>query len=352
MRENSYISSSDKKKNSNIPYIIKLFAVILIVVPIFCFVGAKYKAAADKNVINAFTKQRFDDFYALEENSLDIVYVGSSHSYCTFDPEIIAENTGLKGFQMGTPLQHPDTTYYSLVEIFKTQKPEFVVMEVYWDMLDNDFELKQANSFFEVVKSEELKSEYIKEVFPLRDKIKYFLLPIRYQQDYFAYEGNEMSKNIESKYSVHKKYTETQQGEEYYRSSGYVYSDQTMISTEYDTTNQFRGFDGKDFKIHKAQMKYMKKIVDICNEYDARLIFVTAPVANVSMEYIKNYDLVNKAVSDFAEANGVGYIDYNIINEGGQMLHHSNFRDDAHLNHSGVEIVDNHFSNWLKKNYQ
>lgn len=62
----------------------------------------------------------------------------------------------------------------------------------------------------------------------MSDKIKYALLPIRYQQDYFAYEGNEMEKELEEKYGVTKKQTEKQVGEEYYRSKGYVYSNQLM----------------------------------------------------------------------------------------------------------------------------
>ena len=353
MQESSYTSSSDRRKavrKNNILCLIKILAVIIIVVPVFFYFGSLYKSAADKNVINAFTKQRFDDFYALEENSLDMVFVGSSHSYCTFDPEIIDSGLNLNSFQMGTPLQHPDTTYYELKEILKTQHPQYVVMEVYWDVLDDKFDLQQANSFFEVLKSEDIKNEYIKNVFPLADKVKYYLLPIRYQQSYFAYEGSQMEKDIENKYGVTKKQGEVQQGEEYYRSKGYVYSNQLMISTEYDTTNQFRNFDGKDFEINSTQRKYIEKIVKLCKDENIQLIFVTAPVANVSMDYIKNYDLVHNAVAAMAAENGVPYIDYNVENEKKDMLTTENFRDDAHLNHSGVEIVDSHFIQWIKEN--
>ena len=353
MQESSYTSSSDRRKavrKNNILCLIKILAVIIIVVPLFNYFGSLYKSAADKNVINAFTKQRFDDFYALEENSLDMVFLGSSHSYCTFDPEIIDSGLNLNSFQMGTPLQHPDTSYYELKEILKTQHPEYVVMEVYWDVLDDKFDLQQANSFFEVLKSEDIKNEYIKNVFPLADKVKYNLLPIRYQQSYFAYEGSQMEKEIENKYGVTKKQGEVQQGEEYYRSKGYVYSNQLMISTEYDTTNQFRNFDGKDFEINSTQRKYIEKIVKLCKDENIQLIFVTAPVANVSMSYIKNYDLVHNAVAAMAAENGVPYIDYNIENEKRDMLTNENFRDDAHLNHSGVEIVDYDFIQWFKEN--
>ena len=353
MRENSYTSSSDRRKTvrkSNIICFIKIPMVIIIAVPVFFYYGGVYKKAADKNVINAFTKQRFDDFYALEENSLDMVFVGSSHAYCTFDPDIIDKGLNIKSFQMGTPLQHPDTTYYELKEILRTQKPKYVVMELYWDVLDDKFDLKQANSFFEVLKSNDIKEEYIKKVFPLSDKLKYYLLPIRYQQDYFAYEGSLMEKDMEEKYGVSKRQAETQQGEEYYRSKGYVYSNQLMVSTEYDSTNQFRNFDGKDFEIDKTQRKYIEKISELCRENGITLVFVTAPVANVSMEYIKNYENVHNSVAAMAAENGVPYIDYNVENIKKGLLTNENFRDDAHLNHSGVEIVDYSFIEWFREN--
>lgn len=353
MRENSYTSSSKRRKtvkSNDILCLLKILLVIIIVIPIFNHYGKIYKDAADKNIINAFTKQRFDDFYALKENSLDMVFVGSSHSYCTFDPDIIDTGLNLSSFQMGTPLQHPDTTFYELKEIYKTQHPKYVVMELYWDVLDDKFDLKQANSFFEVLKSEDIKKEYIKNVFPLSDKIKYALLPIRYQQDYFAYEGNEMEKELEEKYGVTKKQTEKQVGEEYYRSKGYVYSNQLMVSTKYDTTNQFRNFDGNNFEINKTQKKYIDNIIKLCSDEGSKLIFVTAPIANVSMDHIKNYDKVHNTLAALAAENGIPYIDYNTENEKRHLLTNENFRDDAHMNHSGVEIIDWDFIKWFTEN--
>ena len=340
MRENSYIS--------NFKIITRLIIFIIVVTVIFSCFGKKYKQAADLNVVNAYTKSRFDDFYALEKDSLDMVFVGSSHSYCTFDPERIEKYTGLKSFQMGTPLQHADTTYYELKEIFKYQKPRFVVMELYWDVIDDDFEPKQADSFFEVLKDDDIKKEYIKKVFPLGAKVKYALAAIRYQQEYFAYMSSQIEKEIAEKKGVAKKQEETN-GTEYYRSLGYTFCDTVLPKTEYDETNQFKGLDGNNWQPSKTQLKYIRKLSDLCRENGAKLIMVTAPIANVSMEYIKNYDKIHSQLEKISEyALEEDYIDYNILNSYEHLLENENFRDDAHLNDSGVEIVDKHFSKWLK----
>jgi len=348
MRDSSYTSSSENKSAKKRALIIICIAAV--VIPLFLGIGVIYKKAAEKNTVNAFTKQRFEDFYALKDNSLDMVFVGSSHCYCTFDPALIEKYTGLSSFQMGTPLQHPDTTYFELKEILKTQKPKYVVMDVYWDVLDDNFELKQADSFFEVLKDKSIKKQYIKEVFPLSDKVKYSLWPIRFQQDYFAYAASAMQKGLQAKYGVKEKAGQVQQGEERYSDRGYVYSNQTMLESEYDSTNQFKNFDAKKWTMAKSQKKYMEKIVSLCQSQNISLIFVTAPVANVSLGYIKNYGVINKAVSEFAEKNNVPYLDFNMENRNGELFSNDNFRDDAHLNHSGVEIADKYFARWLKNN--
>lgn len=335
-----------KKKS----FIIKFLIYAICVVVLFQQMGLRYQEAASHNIINAFTQKRFEDFYALPQNSLNMVFIGSSHSYCTFDPELFDNHFAISSYQMGTPLQHLDTSYYELLEIYRTQTPDVVVLETYWDVLDDRFEMKQANSFFEVLQNEELKKEYIQKVFPLSEKIKYYLLPIRFQQDYFAYEANEISKKIEQTYGVQKKKIQYQEGEEYYRSKGYVYCNMGMLPREYNETNQFRGLDGKNWEIDETQAGYVKKIAALCKQKGSELVMVTAPIALVSMDYIQNYDKIHQKMAALAEEVHANYIDYNVINQQIGMLTNENFRDDAHLNDSGVQIVDRHFINWLTEN--
>ncbi len=333
----------------NIKFLIKIFIFILCLIPMIIFIGKKYSSASTENVINLFNQRRFEDFYALEENSLDMVFLGSSHSYCTFNPEIFDNNLGTNSFQLGMPLQHPDSTYYTLKEVLNYQKPKVVVMEVYFDLLKNDFELNQVKTLFQVLDNEDLKNEYIKEDFPLSEKVKYKTNILKYQADYFAYKGNEYNNKIKNKFNVKDKETKKQKGIEEYASKGYVYCNYTMLEDEYDKTNQFKNLDGKDFEFSNTQKDFLIKIINLCKENDIELIFVTAPIANVSLDYIQNYDLIHNQIANFAKENNIFYIDYNLINKEENLLTNENFRDDAHLNDSGVKIVSNHFLDVLKE---
>ncbi len=346
MQGNLYTSNF----KTNIRFIIKVIIFIICLIPMMIFIGKKYSSASTENIINKFNEKRFEDFYSLPKNSLDMVFLGSSHSYCTFDPEIFDNELGINSFQMGMPLQHPDSTYYTLKEVLNYQKPKIVVMEVYWDLLKNDFELNQVKTLFQVLDNEDLKEEYIKEEFPLSEKIKYNTNILKYQADYFAYKGNEYKNKVKNKFNVKDKETKKQIGIEEYKSKGYVYSNYKMLEDEYDKTNQFKNLNGKDFEFSNKQKDFLLKIINLCKENNIKLVFVTAPIANVSIDYIENYDLIHNKISDFAKENNIFYIDYNIINREENLLTNDNFRDDAHLNHSGVEIVSNHFINILKKN--
>lgn len=321
----------------------------MLVIPVVYKIGGIYAVATTENKINNYNQSRWDEFYSLEKNSVDILYIGSSHSYCTFDPLIIDDKLGTSGYQLGMPLQHYDSTYYTLREALNYQKPKTVVMELYWDMLDDEFELTQAGYLFQVMKNDELEQDYIKNVFPLSEKVKYNLNIFRYQADYFAYRNTKLKEKLENNYGVFTPAKEKQVGTEQYRSRGYTYCDYNMLPDEYDKTNQFKNLDGMNYEINSVQEGYVKDIAKLCKENNIRLVFVTAPIANVSMGFIKHYDIIHNKLQNLADECGIKYIDMNIVNEQNNLLTNDNFRDDAHLNHSGVEIVDNYFAQWLKE---
>lgn len=356
MAENLSISNSNDefkndekkiKKKFNFFYI-KIFFFVLLLIPVIYYIGNKYSAASTENLINTYNEKRWNEFYSLEKNSIDMVFLGSSHSYCTFDPDIFDNALNTSSYQMGMPLQHPDSTYYTLLEVLNYQSPKVAIVEVYWDMLDDEFELKQASMLFQVLRNKDLEKQYIKDVFPLGEKIKYTVDIFKYQQDYFAFKNSEWKKDLKEKFGVIDKVSPKQEGKEEYRSKGYTFCNYNMLPDEFDKTNQFRKFDGKNWSFNATQKGYLQKIIDTCKERGIKLIFVTAPVANVSMDYIKNYDIVHSTIADFADENSIEYIDYNLINKDEKLLTNENFRDDAHLNHSGVEIIDNHFLRYLK----
>lgn len=68
-------------------------------------------------------------FLSEPEDSIDVIYLGSSVAYCDIDPAVIYASTGLTGFVMAGGEQTLSITYWYLKEILKTQSPSAVVLE-------------------------------------------------------------------------------------------------------------------------------------------------------------------------------------------------------------------------------
>lgn len=65
-----------------------------------------------------------------EEDSLDVLFFGSSMVYCDIVPAIIWEETGLRSYVMAGPEQTMPVTYSYVKEACRTQSPQAIVVEL------------------------------------------------------------------------------------------------------------------------------------------------------------------------------------------------------------------------------
>jgi hypothetical protein len=309
----------------------------LLALPLVYF-GDVYEAAAGKNRINEYTKKRFEDFY--EAGPLDIVFVGSSHSYCAFDPEAFDARLGIKSFQLGTPLQQPSATLAALEEVFRVNAPSVVVMELYWGVM-GEYNPEQAEALFPFINNRELERRYYAQT-PPGARAARAVKTARFMNAFWTFKDAELEKYFEERGLPRPK--ASQPGTEYYRSKGYVFCDYVISEDELDRTNQFRGADGKNIDWSRGAERYVEKIKKLCDRNGARLVCVTAPVAPVSLGKIANYDKINERAVKLCGGLEISYTDYNAVNAAEGLVKQEHFRDDAHLNDSGAQIISGDFA--------
>lgn len=75
------------------------------------------------------TQTRVQAFYRQEKNSHDVIYLGSSFSYCGISPLRIWEEQGISGYVFSNPAQKAWISAYYLEEALKYQTPEVVIYE-------------------------------------------------------------------------------------------------------------------------------------------------------------------------------------------------------------------------------
>ena len=68
-------------------------------------------------------------FYGLEKDSLDVLFVGASHSYCAFSPEVLLREYGLESYNLASANQSMLSNYLWAKEARRSQKYRTLVVE-------------------------------------------------------------------------------------------------------------------------------------------------------------------------------------------------------------------------------
>ncbi len=69
-------------------------------------------------------------FLQEEPDSIDVLFFGSSLSYCDIAPGVIWAQSGITSYVMAGPEQPPTITYHYLDEVYNTQSPKVAFVEV------------------------------------------------------------------------------------------------------------------------------------------------------------------------------------------------------------------------------
>jgi hypothetical protein len=268
---------------------------------------------------NEYALWRFDDFYNAEPNSIDWVFIGSSHSYCTFDPANF-DRLGVSSFQLGMPRQLVDGTYFTLLEILRYQRPSVAVLDLYWYVLETEFDREQVETYLNVIRNGELKAAYREEMAPLYE-----------------------ARGIEF---LSYTYTPSDTEGEFYKGRGYVYLDVTKTEESYQAIAARPPHDMKDWAPSPRQDAYLEKIIGLCKENGIQLVFTTAPVSNVYFNLIQHYGVHHDYIAGVAERHGIPYLDFHMANQASGLFADEHFFDAGHLNGRAVKLANDYFIEW------
>ena len=72
-----------------------------------------------------------DQLYATPEDLIDVVFVGSSHCYFGIHPAILWKEYGIAAFDMAVSAQDKDSAYHDLIELYKTQSPSVIYVDLH-----------------------------------------------------------------------------------------------------------------------------------------------------------------------------------------------------------------------------
>ncbi len=110
---------------------------------------------------------QMDDFEKLEENSLDVLVLGSCQSYQGFNPAVLWEDHGLRSYVLAGPDQRLYMTYHYLNYALQTQSPKVVLLDALMLILPNtESKAYDTKSIFSI-KDRDFRMSAAEEVFEL-----------------------------------------------------------------------------------------------------------------------------------------------------------------------------------------
>lgn len=305
---------------------LRCIAFLLITIIIFAGVNQALNRKAISGAWNMTIKT--NGFYNEPKNHFEVMGFGSSHMYCTFNPISLWEKSGIPSYILTSQQQPPCTTYYYIKEALKTQTPKVVVVETYMFTLPPmEYNEGVYHDAIDYLKFSKNKIDFINEMVPKTERKNYLIPFLKYHSRWENLTAQDFNLDYLSQTDQYK---------------GYVY---LTKSTPQKFDLSVRNIQTKS-PIHEQNLYYLNKIVELSKQYHFKLLFIASPY-NVTKEEQKVFN----SIKEFAKANHIDYIDFNLLLEQINLNMETDFYDSGHTNILGSNKVMNYLASYLQSNY-
>ena len=266
---------------------------------------------------------RVEQYKKLPDNSIDVLFVGSSNVMSGINPLQLWKDTGIQSYAYCTRAQTFAFSYAYLQDAFKTQKPQCVVLDAFSVLTDKTTDGLINSDFHMSVNMDSLsvssKSELLfKHVSPSQ-WISYFI-PLFKNHNYYKTQ----QKIPDETNAIF---------------MGYCYEDSCKSYKKPNYTDQIAAMDPVD-------LLYLEKILLLCKDNDVELYVIKTPICYPDKTHQKLND-----VKSFCSSNGVNYYDMSIDAETWGFDFGADMRDAIHINSSGAVKVTRRLGELLKNQY-
>lgn len=268
-------------------------------------------------------------FYKLEKNSVDVVFMGASQTYCSIDTCKLTKENKISAYNFASSGQPMIITPYYLEEVFKNQSPKLVMIDVCrifekksevaekelsWNYNPTPFSFEKYESLYNVFNGDVIKS------------VNYAYTPL------FLYHGRWSAINSDDVGYV-------------LNSDNYVDAEARGFSPREKTEKQELAFYNGDTtprEIPQESKEAMLKMAEISKANNTKLVFFKIP----SSDWTKGW---SDSVKSFMKDNNLDYIDLHDNLKEIDINPEKDFFDYEHLNTAGAEKTTRYLTGVVEK---
>ncbi len=268
-------------------------------------------------------------FYQLEEDTVDVLVLGSSHAFENINTGILWDEYGMASYVLGGSRQPMWNTYYYLKEALKTQKPKLIVLEAYMlfmteeytddsRIIKNTFGMKWSRDRIDAIK-----------VSAPPDRWAEFLLPyIQYHNRYGELSREDFFQDL---------------GDVYYKDwKGFGNNMQTQKCGKPDVSSVT-----ERIPLAEKTEQYLRMFLKLANEQKIPVLLIVAPYAEISERVQACYN----TVGDIAAEYGAGFINYNLKYDELGLDFKADMADTGHMNYKGNAKFTSALGDVISKDY-
>lgn len=301
---------------------IRFIVGILLAALIFVRLGNILEANYDGN-------QAMDGFYRLDENTVDVMFYGSSHVYAGINVVSLWDKYGIAGYDLAGTMQTLWNSYYNMEETLKYQSPKVMVVDVYGSLIEEEYYtptnvIKNADSMrFSINKIRNIWSSV-----PHEDFLTYLL---SYPLTHDNYENLQKNDYVRGSDLI---------GGKWYK--GFKPS---FGVTRYDkfpeVPDRIESRPPSD-----KNREYLAKMVDLANKQQIQLAFIVVPYESWQTEDEQIYAWIE----EFAENNNVLFFNGNRKLDEMDFDPAVDYAEGSHLNYNGACKFTEYLGQWLEEN--
>lgn len=271
--------------------------------------------------------EQIQAYYNQPADSVDALFVGSSHIFCHVNTGVLWDDYGISAFDLAAAEQPFWNSYYYIKEALKTQTPKVIILDITtpgirptdyqpenW-LITNTYGLKYTPDRYEAIKISALKESFHRLLVPFN--------------------------------STHGKYSDLSEDDfmNYSSSADFKGFDPRETTVAFDTPDVSH-ITGRH-ELSDKENEYLRLIITYVQEKNIPLLFISSPYVIETDEEQEKYN----TIFDIADEYGVPYVDFNLLYDEMGLDFSTDLAEVLHLNRSGNEKFTKYLGQYLKDNY-
>lgn len=270
--------------------------------------------------------------------SLDFLVSGASYGYMGFDTRILDRELGCSSYNLSWPMEPLHGRYWLLKKELARNPVKSVVLELSEDRLTRDQEKDYANGDAMVMARMDSFSERLKYAVQYLAIDDWANVTSRHLKSGMAYWMRIMSGNLSRKTDESLK--------------GFFPSESTdvTLSPEQVRTTCIEAQKNNEFQPREENVKELQQTIDLCRQYDTRIIISVAPNSNARLLERNDWDQFHIWLTAFCQEENCELYDGNLFRDRYELFNdQQSFNDESHLSSCGAAAFTVAFCDLLRR---